>query len=131
MKIPIKVSVKYGNAYPWPLEKHLSFVHISTSSQKAGRDTFLITQFQVLQFQTHALWGGGGGEKEFDKNEKSAEFSLAEMEAQEYEGGGRTLASDVTGGGRSCWGPSNSSELESEFELDFLLHSLLYNHTYT
>ena len=85
---------------PLPLEKHLSLVSSSTSSQKAGRDTLRITQFQVLQFQSHAIFSEK--EKEFDKNETSAEFSFAEMEAQEYEGGGRTLTSDITGGGRSC-----------------------------
>ena len=56
MKILIEVSVKYGSTYPWPLEKHLNFVHISTSSQKAGRDTLPITQFQVVQFQAHVFF---------------------------------------------------------------------------
>jgi hypothetical protein len=32
-----------------------------------------------------------------EKNEMSVELSFTEMEAQEYEGGGRTLASDITG----------------------------------
>jgi len=55
MKVPTVVSVKYWNTYPWPLEKHLSFVHISTSSQNAGRDTLRITQFRAVQFQTHVI----------------------------------------------------------------------------